>query len=346
MFVSQIIGIIVFSSLLSINKNIPDAGTLFQDFLNNIQGVNNRDMVLDGQYWRLLTAIFSHATIMHLFGNLISLVYIGSIIEYRLGKLTFFILYLLTGICASIVSLLFHYNGYALGASGAIFGLFGLFLALLCTDLYEKNARKAFFISTLIVVFINIIPYGKSDYIDHAAHFGGLISGFVLGFIAYAGIKIKHNYAGQISIVMAITIVLIFSAITLSFTDKYDLKEYERLKFDATRKLDQISDYFYDNENKYCTHTEKVAFLKKYALPKIALHRKKIKNITTLNLPQKLEKEADFTVAFVNNKLKMYENLYFEYKQPKNKTFREEINRLNQQILDLKANYSEDIQNQ
>ncbi len=338
-YFAQLIGIIIIATILSKNKNLPDAETQFQDFWKIISGANNRDLVLSGQYWRLLTAIFSHVGFFHLAGNLIALVYIGSIIECRLGKFPYLLLYLLTGICASIVSILFRYDGYVMGASGAIFGLFGLFLALLCTDLYEKNARKAFFISTLIVVLLNIIPLGKSERIDHAAHFGGLLSGFILGFIAYKGITFKHRYAKQMAMGVAVLLVATFSFITISLTDKYDLYEFEKRKFDATAKLDQISDFFYDNENRYCTHTEKVDFLRKYALPKIVAHRKNIQNLAKLKLPTKLKAEADYIFAYNRLKLSMYELLYLEYKRPANKKYRIAINDLNERILALRAAY-------
>ncbi|MCH5686962.1 rhomboid family intramembrane serine protease [Niabella sp. W65] len=122
-------------------------------------GANFKPATLDGQWWRLLTNCFIHIGILHLLLNMYALMYIGSLLEPYLGKARFLTSYLLTGIAASITSLWWHDLTISAGASGAIFGMYGLFLAMLTTDLIEKEARKPLLTSIGIFVGYNLL-YG------------------------------------------------------------------------------------------------------------------------------------------------------------------------------------------
>src|SRR5690606_6452380 len=138
--------IIVFQKKYDGTQNFAEYYTQFSSMLF---GGIERNMVLDGEYWRLLAACFSHGSISHLFFNMIFLAYIGSILEGRVGRWNFLGLYIMTGICASLASIGYRYEGMGVGASGAIMGLFGVFLAYLSTDFFDKKARAAFLISTV-----------------------------------------------------------------------------------------------------------------------------------------------------------------------------------------------------
>lgn len=144
-------------------------------------GANYRPMTLNGEWWRLLTNCFVHIGVLHLLFNMFALVYVAIFLEPLLGRTRFAVAYLLTGITASVTSLYWHDLVVSAGASGAIFGLYGVFLALLCTDVVEKKARKSLLISMGIFVVYNLI-YGLKGGIDNAAHIGGLIPGFLIGF--------------------------------------------------------------------------------------------------------------------------------------------------------------------
>ncbi len=148
-----------------------------------IYGGNFGPWTADGQWWRLLSSVFLHGGIMHLIFNCIILANIGLFLEPLLGRLQFALVYLFTGLVASLTSLFFNFGVVSVGASGAIFGLYGFFFALLLTDLFKPGFRNQFLKGTLVFVGINLALGFMVPMIDNAAHIGGLICGFVLGLL-------------------------------------------------------------------------------------------------------------------------------------------------------------------
>jgi len=146
-------------------------------------GANYGPWTVDGQWWRLLSSTFLHAGLLHLVFNMIVLANIGIFLEPLIGRLSFAVVYVLTGLLASLTSLGFNTGAVSVGASGAIFGLYGFFLALLTTSLFKPEFRKLFLRNTLGFVVINVAIGFIIGPIDNAAHLGGLASGFVLGYL-------------------------------------------------------------------------------------------------------------------------------------------------------------------
>lgn len=151
-----------------------------QDLL--IWGANYRPSTTDGQWWRLFSSIFLHGGFMHLLFNMYGLLFVGIILEPVLGRVKYLSAYLLTGVLASCASLWWYDATISVGASGAIFGMYGLFLALILTKIFSPDFSKAFLLSTLVFVGFNLLM-GITGGIDNAAHIGGLISGFIIGLI-------------------------------------------------------------------------------------------------------------------------------------------------------------------
>lgn len=143
-------------------------------------GANYTPLTASGQWWRLLSSTFLHAGIIHLANNMFALFFVGIFLESSIGSKKFLFIYLLTGIIASITSLIVHDSMISLGASGAIFGMYGLLIALMILKYLDKNLTTMLWISVGIFVGINLIM-GLSGGIDMAAHLGGLISGFIIG---------------------------------------------------------------------------------------------------------------------------------------------------------------------
>lgn len=143
-------------------------------------GANFKPLVADGQWWRLLTSVFIHGGIMHLVSNMFGLYIVGLFLEHVLGKTKYLLIYLATGIFASLSSMWWHEATVSVGASGAIFGLYGIFIALLLFKVFPPQLSKAFLSFSLIFVGYNLLM-GLMGGIDNAAHIGGLISGFVIG---------------------------------------------------------------------------------------------------------------------------------------------------------------------
>ena len=157
-----------------------------QDLLN--WGANYSPLTKNGEWWRLLTSTFLHGGLIHLIANMYGLLFVGFFLEPLLGRKKYLAVYLLTGILASVASICWYDATVSVGASGAIFGLYGIFLALLLTKIYPPDFAKAFLISTAIFIGYNLLM-GLTGGIDNAAHIGGLLSGLVIGLILYSTLK-------------------------------------------------------------------------------------------------------------------------------------------------------------
>lgn len=268
-------------------------------------GFSSRTQVLNGEVWRLLTSSFLHFSLMHLAGNMVVLIYIGSLIESKLGNWTYLLLYLLTGICAGMTSVLWHNEGVAAGASGAIFGLFGLLLALLSTGFYEGNARRALLISTVIFVGYSIIPIGRD--VDHAAHFGGLISGYIFGWLAFWGLKFnKPVYA----VVGAFIATLLFTGASLILAPRYDFDRYRQIAQDNEVAIDSLNQYFYGRQtysNDPLDHDTRLAMVEKKGLPLIKHLKLLSQQMDSVPLPGTPKQ-----IAHIRSKLMRQEYIIFD----------------------------------
>lgn len=159
-------------------------------------GANYGPMVLDGQWWRLVSSLFLHWSLMHLVFNTVSLLFLGRMIEPLIGHTTFLTVYLITGICSGLASLYFNQNVVSAGASGAIFGLFGVFVSLLMSNLVRKDVRIQWLKSIGAILAINLVM-GLFLPVDNAAHIGGLASGVVIGLALLPLIKSNMMKAAQ-----------------------------------------------------------------------------------------------------------------------------------------------------
>lgn len=153
-----------------------------EDILN--WGGNMRAYTASGEWWRLISCVFVHIGIIHLLFNMYALYSVGIYLEPIIGRWRFLAAYLSTGVLASVTSLWWSADRVSAGASGAIFGMYGFFLALLTTNYLDKEARQGMLKSILVFVVFNLV-YGLKAGIDNAAHVGGLLSGFVFGYIFY-----------------------------------------------------------------------------------------------------------------------------------------------------------------
>ncbi|WP_291907813.1 rhomboid family intramembrane serine protease [Chitinophaga sp. CB10] len=140
---------------------------------------------LQHQYWRLLTSMFLHAGLWHLFTNMVGLLIAGIFLEPILKGAKFSLAYVVTGLVADYVSIWFHRDAVGVGASGAIFGVYGAFLALLTTPLFTRSARAPFLIFIGLFVCLNIIVACFTVGIDNIAHLTGFATGMLAGYLLY-----------------------------------------------------------------------------------------------------------------------------------------------------------------
>lgn len=145
-------------------------------------------LVLDGhEYYRLLTAVFMHFGINHIVNNMLVLFVLGDNLERALGKIKYLLFYLLCGVGASAVSMLFDMgqqtHAVSAGASGAIFGVIG---GLLYAVLVNRGRLEDLSSSQLIIMIIFSLYFGfTSTGVDNAAHVAGLVIGIVLAMLLY-----------------------------------------------------------------------------------------------------------------------------------------------------------------
>jgi membrane associated rhomboid family serine protease len=139
--------------------------------------------VLAGQWWRIFTSAFLHADLMHIAFNMFALYQVGSFVEMIYGTPRMAIIYVLSIVGSGIGVLLFAPDVLTIGASGAIFGLFGA-LAVAGSKLGEPGA--AIMKQTTGIIVINlIIGFLPGSNISYQAHIGGLLVGIVCGFALF-----------------------------------------------------------------------------------------------------------------------------------------------------------------
>jgi rhomboid protease GluP len=148
-------------------------------------GASNRFMTTHGEWWRLLTSMFVHGGIMHLALNLYGFALAAIFVEPLLGRKKYLLIYIFSGLCGSLASLLWHYSGViSTGASGGIFGLYGAMLTLLLTNIIPKHKKKLIFALVSIYIGLNLL-LGMTGGIDNAVHIGGLLGGAMAGMALY-----------------------------------------------------------------------------------------------------------------------------------------------------------------
>ncbi|QMV17713.1 rhomboid family intramembrane serine protease [Granulicella sp. 5B5] len=137
------------------------------------------------QWWRLLTSIFVHFGIIHIAFNMYVLYQIGPFIELVFGRARYLLIYFIAGLSGSVVSVWVHPQSVGAGASGAIFGLYGAVFGFLLIkrNVLNPAATQSIFRSAGIFVLYNIVYGSLSRTTDLSAHFGGLISGFLIGLL-------------------------------------------------------------------------------------------------------------------------------------------------------------------
>ncbi len=129
--------------------------------------------VANGDWWRLVTSAFLHASLIHIAFNMYFLWFVGAPVEQALGRGRFLLVYLVSGLAGSAGALVFTPNSPTVGASGAIFGILGAALVL------ERQRNYVLGGSALGLVLINLILSFAISNISIGGHIGGLIGGML-----------------------------------------------------------------------------------------------------------------------------------------------------------------------
>ncbi|MFB7242463.1 rhomboid family intramembrane serine protease [Streptomyces populi] len=160
--------------------------------------------VAEGQWYRMLTSMFLHGSVMHILFNMLSLWWIGGPLEAALGRVRYITLYFVSGLSGSALTyLLVGPNQPSLGASGAIYGLFGATAVLYRRLNYDMRPLVGLLVVNLIITF------NPGFHIAWQAHVGGLIGGAVVGYAMVHAPRERRNLVqyGVSALVLIVVVV-------------------------------------------------------------------------------------------------------------------------------------------
>ncbi len=298
-------------------------------------GANYKAITLNGEWWRMVSSCFIHIGIFHLLMNMYALIYIGLLLEPILGKMHFLSAYLLSGLLASLISLWWHDNSVGAGASGAIFGMYGVFLALLTTNYIEQSARKVFLSSIGIFVGYNLLNGIKGN-VDNAAHIGGLISGMAIGYAFLPSLrnindlKLKHLIIGLV----AVTTAIITSLVYISIPNNIGIY-LSKMKEFGEREEVSLGIYKID------PNASKQQILNAIEYKGIYSWKENvniINDLEKLDLPSEIKNKIEPLKNYSNLRLKLNQLLFKQINEETN-DYKFEIDSLNKQIEIILADY-------
>lgn len=190
--------------------NDPDARALLP------WGASFGPLTTGGEWWRLLTATFLHGSLMHIFFNMLLLWQGGQLVERMFGHAGFAVIYVLSGLGGSVASVYWHPTVIGVGASGAVFGVYGALgaFALINRKTLPSNVVSGLINSALTFVIGNTVYGFLLPRVDVAAHTGGLVSGFAAALMLWptlAGPPVRWAFIRPVTI-MAIGLAVIAGA--------------------------------------------------------------------------------------------------------------------------------------
>lgn len=162
-----------------------------------ILGWKQNDLIYQGEYWRLVSAMFLHGNIIHIGFNGFALVVLGPEMERIYGTARFLTIYFLAGLAGSIASYAFS-SSPSVGASGAIFGLIGGLAAFyyLGREILGDTGRQQLQSIGIVIALNLVIGLSSGGIIDNYAHIGGLIGGAITGWVLAPRYSIEtDNYS-------------------------------------------------------------------------------------------------------------------------------------------------------
>lgn len=144
-------------------------------------GANHREVVLNGEPWRLMTSVFVHAGFMHLAVNMFCLFMAGAFLDKLLGMARLVMLYLFCGLAASLASIAWA-TVTSVGASGAILGLYGAILSFALTNVYPPAMKQYVLLCVFLYAGVGMVM-GFLIGADNTVHLGGFLAGMLAGAV-------------------------------------------------------------------------------------------------------------------------------------------------------------------
>lgn len=257
-------------------------------------GAKYNPLIMDFEWWRIISSMFIHIGFIHLFMNMLALYYLGTAVERIYGPMKFLFIYFLAGIVGGLASFAFTINVSA-GASGAIFGLFG---ALLFFGLHERKIfLQTIGRSIIFIIVFNVIFGFMAPQIDNSAHIGGLIAGFIGSAIFH--LPERRDLSKQILAGFAYLVIV-------GFLISYGLNNGDNI---ASYKLYKIENFVeeekYDEVIKLSTESldyteEESLLLKLYFHRSVGYINKEEYHLAIDDLNQTIEIEKKFHPSYYN----------------------------------------------
>lgn len=184
---------IVSATLVIINVIVFIICTFTGDLLYNMGELGVQNTLLEGEYGRIIWALFLHSDLNHIFNNMLILFFMGAMIEKEVGHIRYLICYLLSGIGGNVISLFCRFLTFnpvcSIGASTAVFGLDGVLLALvLFAGRRMQNVTAG---RVVLMIAYSLYSGFTGANVDNAAHVGGVLTGFLLGILMCIADKIR-----------------------------------------------------------------------------------------------------------------------------------------------------------
>ena len=198
--------IIAVTAFVYIVTLIPGFGTTVRNTFAMFAPALYPELMGTSQAWRLLTVLLVHANIWHIGLNMLALWMLGRSLEPLLGHARFLTLYLISGLGGSIGIALLGFDTIAVGASGAIYGLFGALLVIGRHIGANITGIAVILGINLVMSFVPLI-FGRS-LVSWQGHLGGLIAGVLVGFI-FARTRRRDQRRLQIALLVALTVGLL-----------------------------------------------------------------------------------------------------------------------------------------
>jgi membrane associated rhomboid family serine protease len=203
--------VVVYVAQLAVGDTVAEHFGMLGDALIGSRFSPEPAGVAEGQYYRLITAAFLHGSVAHIAVNMFSLWLLGPPLEQRLGRARFVALYVVGALGGSAASYLFNApNALGVGASGAIFALFGALLPISRKMRYPLSPYFAMLAINAAIGFL-------APNIDWKAHLGGLVTGIVLGAaVAYA----PRSRRDLVQLVAALGMLVVIAAVVVYRTSE------------------------------------------------------------------------------------------------------------------------------
>lgn len=171
--------------LVAVNVIVFMICTFTGDLLYNMGELGVGHILVEKEYIRILSAMFLHSDIHHIFNNMVILFFLGAMIEKEIGHFRYAAIYFLSGVSGNLFSLtvrvLNNDPAVSIGASGAVFGMDGVLLALVLFS--GRRIDNVTIPRVFLMIAYSLYSGFVGVNVDNAAHIGGLLTGFLLGIL-------------------------------------------------------------------------------------------------------------------------------------------------------------------